>query len=86
MDTAIRPGIYDATLADQDVRVTTEDAWHWTRQLATEDGLLVGVSSGAALAAAVALGRRLEAGTIVTVFPDDGARYLIEPFGGAETS
>lgn len=86
MDTAITPGIYDATLADEDVRVTTEDAWQWTRRLAAEEGLLVGVSSGAALAASVALAERLDGGTIVTVFPDSGARYLTEAFWGAESS
>lgn len=86
MDTAITPGIYDATLADEDVRVATEDAWHWTRRLAAEEGLLVGVSSGAALAAAVTLAERLDAGRIVTVFPDSGARYLTERFWGVETS
>ena len=51
METAIRPGIYDDSLADEDVRVSTERAHALTRRLATEEGLLVGVSSGAALAA-----------------------------------
>ena len=51
METAIRPGIYDESLADEDVRVSTERAFALTRRLATEEGLLVGVSSGAALAA-----------------------------------
>ena len=50
METAIRPGIYDDGLADEDVRVPTERAYGLTRQLASEEGLLVGVSSGAALA------------------------------------
>lgn len=86
MDTAITPGIYDATLADEDVRVATEDAWSWTRRLAAEEGLLVGVSSGAALAAAIALAGRLARGTIVTIFPDSGARYLTEGFWGVEGS
>jgi cysteine synthase B len=86
METAITPGIYDATLADDDVRIATEDAWRWTRRLAAEEGLLVGVSSGAALAAAVALAERLTGGTIVTIFPDSGARYLTEGFWGVERS
>jgi cysteine synthase B len=47
MATAIRPGIYDDTLADEDVRVTTERAYAFTRRLASEEGMLVGVSSGA---------------------------------------
>lgn len=84
METSIVPGIYDAGLADEDLRVTTEDAWHWTRQLASQEGLLVGVSSGAALAACLQLAARIDGGAIVTVFPDGGGRYLTEQFWGGE--
>ena len=80
METAIRPGIYDDSLADQDVRVSTERAFALTRRLATEEGLLVGVSSGAALAAVLDLAARIREGVIVTVFPDSGTRYLSEHF------
>ena len=80
MDSAIRPGIYDPTLADEDVRISTERAYAATRQLALEEGLLVGVSSGAALAAALDLAIRIDQGVIVTVFPDTGTRYLTETF------
>lgn len=80
MDTAIVPGIYDGGLADENLRVSTEDAWELTRRLAREEGLLVGVSSGAALAAALHVASRLTDGVIVTVFPDSGTRYLSEPF------
>jgi cysteine synthase len=80
METAIRPGIYDDTLADEDVRVTTEEAHALTRRLAREEGLLVGVSSGAALAASLSLASRLREGVIVTIFPDSGTRYLSERF------
>ena len=80
METAIVPGIYDAGLADDHLRVSTEDAWDLTRRLAREEGLLVGVSSGAALAAALLVASRLAEGVIVTVFPDSGTRYLSEPF------
>jgi cysteine synthase B len=80
MESAIRPGIYDSTLADEDVRITTERAHALTRQLAAEQGLLVGVSSGAALAASLDLAERITEGVIVTVFPDSGARYLSERF------
>lgn len=76
MATAIVPGIYDPALADEDVRVSTEAAWEMTRQLARREGLLVGVSSGAALAAAVEVAARLDHGVIVTIFPDGGSRYL----------
>jgi S-sulfo-L-cysteine synthase (O-acetyl-L-serine-dependent) len=80
MDTAIRPGIYDAALADEDLRVSTEEAYQLTRRLAAEEGLLVGVSSGAALAASLQIASRLGRGVIVTIFPDGGDRYLTERF------
>ena len=80
MATAIRPGIYDSSLADEDVSVQTERAYALTRRLASEEGLLVGVSSGAALAATLDLAARIGEGVIVTVFPDTGSRYLTERF------
>jgi S-sulfo-L-cysteine synthase (O-acetyl-L-serine-dependent) len=80
METAIRPGIYDASLADEDMRVSTERSHALTRRLAAEEGLLVGVSSGAALAATLDLAERIREGVIVTIFPDSGTRYLTERF------
>jgi S-sulfo-L-cysteine synthase (O-acetyl-L-serine-dependent) len=80
METAIRPGIYDDRLADEDIRIPTDDAYTYTRRLASEEGLLVGVSSGAALAAALDVAARIGQGVIVTVFPDSGMRYLSERF------
>ena len=53
METAIVPAIYDPSLADADIGVGTEDSYSLTRRLAREEGLLVGISSGAALAAAL---------------------------------
>jgi len=85
MATAIKPGIYDPSLADEDVRVTTERAYSLTRRLASEEGMLVGVSSGAALAAALDLAARIREGVVVMVFPDSGTRYLTERFWEAET-
>jgi cysteine synthase B len=84
METAIRPGIYDSSLADEDLRVTTEDAYTYTRRLALEEGLLVGVSSGAALAAGLDVAARIRTGVIVVIFPDSGTRYLTERFWEAE--
>jgi cysteine synthase B len=84
METAIRPGIYDDTLADEDVRIATESAYAYTRRLASEEGMLVGVSSGAALAAALNLAERVRDGVIVVVFPDSGTRYLTERFWDGE--
>jgi S-sulfo-L-cysteine synthase (O-acetyl-L-serine-dependent) len=80
MDTAIVPGIYDPVLADEDIRVTTERAHALTRRLASEEGLLVGASSGAALAAALDVASREREAVIVTIFPDSGTRYLTESF------
>jgi cysteine synthase B len=85
MDSAIVPGIYDPALADEDVRVSTEDAQELTRRLALRHGLLAGVSSGAALAAAIRVAARARDAVIVAIFPDGGMRYLSDRFwdGGA---
>jgi cysteine synthase B len=83
MATAIVPKIYDPTLADADLTVRTEDAYAMVRRLAREEGLLVGVSSGAALVGCFEVARSLppkQAAVIVTVFPDSGDRYLSERF------
>src|SRR5688572_29242319 len=78
MESAIVPGIYDPTLADQDVRVGTEESYEMTRRLAQEEGLLVGISSGANLAGALKVARK--DAVIVVVFCDGGERYLSERF------
>ena len=62
----------------------TERAYAFTRRLASEEGMLVGVSSGAALAAALDLAERVRTGVIVVVFPDSGTRYLTERFWDGE--
>lgn len=80
MESSIVPGIYDPALADEDLRVATEDAHAMTRHLAKEHGLLAGVSSGAALAAALRVAATAPGGVIVTIFPDGGTRYLSEDF------
>ncbi|MDT4895224.1 MAG: hypothetical protein QOH25_301 [Acidobacteriota bacterium] len=81
MQTAIVPGIYDPTLADENVEVATEDAEEMTRRLAREEGLLVGISSGANVYAALRLARELAPGSIVvTILCDGGGRYLSEHF------
>ncbi len=75
METAIVPGIYDPAVADRHLTVSTEAAHAMTRRLAREEGLFVGISSGAAVAAALELARTLTAGAVVTVLPDSGAKY-----------
>jgi S-sulfo-L-cysteine synthase (O-acetyl-L-serine-dependent) len=91
MESAIVPGIYDPSLADVDLRVSTEAAHAMTRRLAAEEGLLVGISSGANLAGALKLLNRERPGfsqgagvspvkVVVIIFPDGGERYLSESF------
>jgi cysteine synthase B len=80
MESALVPAIYDPTLADEDLRVTTEEAHRTVRRLAREEGLLVGISSGAALAVALNVARRIESGVLVTIFPDGAEKYLSETF------
>jgi cysteine synthase B len=76
MSTAIQPGIYDVNFADRTVEVSTEDAHAMVLRLAREEGLFVGISSGAAAVAALKVASELEEGLVVTVFPDAGYKYL----------
>jgi S-sulfo-L-cysteine synthase (O-acetyl-L-serine-dependent) len=76
MATAIQPGIYDPALPDRTLEVSTEAAHEMVRRLARQEGLFVGVSSGAAVAAALRLAQEMEEGVVVTVFPDAGYKYL----------
>lgn len=76
MDTAIKPGIYDDNFADRTLEVSTEDAHAMVLRLAREEGLFVGVSSGAAAVAALRIASEMETGQVVTVFPDAGYKYL----------
>lgn len=83
MPRAIRPAIYDETLADENIEVRTEDAYRLVKRLAREEGLLVSPSSGAALYGCFEVSKRIPAGeraVIVTVFPDSAAKYLSERF------
>ncbi len=80
MDASVRPGIYDESIADEHVYVSTEDAQKTVIRAARTEGLLLGVSSGAALKACMDIAEREGRGNIVTVFPDNGQRYLGEKF------
>jgi len=80
MATAIVPGIYDPGVADEDLGVSTEEAFELTRRLAREEGLLVGISSGANLAGALHVARATKDAVIVVVFCDGGDKYLSERF------
>jgi len=76
MPTAIKPGIYDESVADANLEVQTEAAHEMVKRLAREEGLFVGISSGAAAVVALRVASELEEGVVVTVFPDAGYKYL----------
>jgi cysteine synthase B len=76
MKEAIRPKIYDAAGLDEKITVADQEAYEAARQLARNDGVFVGMSSGAAVAGAMAVARRMRRGTIVALLPDRGDRYL----------
>ncbi len=76
MPSAIKPGIYDEMLADEILEVKTEDARDMVARLAREEGLFVGISSGAAAVAALRVAEQVDEGVIVTVFPDSGMKYV----------
>ncbi len=80
LDSSIIPGIYDPSLVDLNFSITTDEAQTMTKRLAREEGVLVGLSSGAVLAASLKLADQIEKGVIVTVFPDRGERYLSDNF------
>jgi cysteine synthase A len=72
-----KPGVLDMNVVDEVRRVKSEDAMAMTRQLARREGLLVGISSGAATVAALEIAKELGAGhDVVVVLPDTGERYL----------
>jgi len=77
---AIVPGIYDPSLADAIAEVSTDDAYAMVKRLAREEGLMVGVSAGANVAAALRVAESLDAGAVVTVLCDGAAKYLSLPF------
>jgi len=87
MATAIVPGIYDDSLADQNLEVRTEDAYAMARRLAREEGLLCSPSSGGALWGAFQVAAKIPAGenaVVVVIFPDGGDKYLSERFWDEE--
>jgi cysteine synthase B len=83
MSSAIVPEIYDPRIADKHFDIRTEEAYRMVKRLAREDGLLVSISAGAALAGCRRLAAELPSGeraVIVTVFADSGEKYLSERF------
>ncbi|HOE80656.1 MAG TPA: cysteine--tRNA ligase [Smithellaceae bacterium] len=79
MRESYRPGIFDKNRLDEKVNILDEDAFETARRLAREEGILAGMSSGAAMFVAAAKAREMEEGLIVVIFPDSGERYLSTP-------
>ena len=84
MESAMVPSIYDPKIADADLRVESEDAFEMVRRLAREEGVMAGISSGAAIAAVLQVAKSLTSGIIVTVCPDGAEKYLTEKFWTAD--
>ncbi len=83
METSIVPKIYDPTVADQDLGISTEDSYAMAKRLAREEGLLLGISAAAAVVGCLKVAHTIPPGreaVIVTIFPDSGDKYLSERF------
>ena len=84
MESAIVPPIYDPTIADENRAAATEDAYAMVKRVAREEGILIGISAGAAVATALEVAREIEAagetGTVVTILCDGADKYLSESF------
>jgi S-sulfo-L-cysteine synthase (O-acetyl-L-serine-dependent) len=78
LPSACVPGIYDPSQVNKTIEISTESAYQMVLRLAREEGLFVGVSSGAALCAALEAANRLKEGLLVAIFPDAGYKYLSE--------
>ncbi len=76
MKESYTPEIMDKTLLDEKINIDDETAFEMARRLSREEGLFVGMSSGAAMAAAIEEARKIKTGVVVVIFPDSGERYL----------
>ncbi len=79
MREAYRPEIYEKNRLDKKLNIEDDEAFDMARQLARQEGLFVGMSSGAAMVAAQQVAKEMEHGTLVVIFPDSGERYLSTP-------
>ena len=77
---SIVPDIYDPSRLDEKITVEDGPAFEMTRRLATEEGIFAGLSAGAAVAGALRVAADMESGTVVTLIPDRGDRYLSTMF------
>ncbi|MFC1915484.1 PLP-dependent cysteine synthase family protein [Chloroflexota bacterium] len=76
MEEAIVPAIYDPSQIDITIMVETKVAYEMTRRIVRNEGIFVGMSSGAAIYATIEIAKKIESGTIVVIFPDRGEKYL----------
>lgn len=76
MEEAIVPAIYDPSKIDETIMVETESAYEMARQIIKKEGIFVGMSSGAAMYAALEVAKKMKSGMIVVIFPDSGEKYL----------
>ncbi len=79
MKESYKPGIFDKSVPDKIVIVDDEEAFSMARQLACKEGLLVGMSSGGAMASAIDYAKGIDSGLVVVILPDGGERYLSTP-------
>jgi S-sulfo-L-cysteine synthase (O-acetyl-L-serine-dependent) len=80
MESAIVPPIYDPTLADENRRASTEEAYEMVKRVAREEGILIGISAGAAVATSLQVAREIGSGVVVTILCDGADKYLSESF------
>ena len=80
METAIVPPIYDPHVPDRQIEISTEAAQAMVKRLAREEGLMVGISAGANVLAALEVAREIEQGTVVTILCDGADKYLSDRF------
>jgi cysteine synthase B len=80
MESAIVPPIYDPTVADENRVASTEEAYEMVKRVAREEGVLIGISSGAAVVTALQVAREIERGVVVTILCDSADKYLSERF------
>jgi len=76
MGEAIVPAIYDKSKLDDIIMIDTKEAYETARLIASEEGIFAGMSSGAAMLAALKIANKISSGNIVTIFPDRGEKYL----------
>jgi cysteine synthase B len=76
MEEAIVPEIYDPSEIDESIKIETEEAYEKAREIVAQEGIFVGMSSGAAMIAALKVIAKLASGLVVVIFPDRGEKYL----------